>query len=670
MHNKRRIVVALVTMAGVWGGAVALPPVVRGTVSDELGRPVARALVKLKSGKITRKFATTDAAGAYRLDVADSLRMNPVEFSALGFETQTVSADSLERAGDVMLEKAARELEEVIVRPDPFTAKGDTVLFNVDAIRTPADRTIEDVIKRLPGVSVDADGKISHNNEDINRFYVEGVDLLGGNYSLVSRNVGAEDVSTIALYAHHQPVKVLEGKEFSKHSAVEIKLKRRMLLAPHGFVEVGAGKENRNAAWQGRAYAMSVMNTTQTYANAVGGNFDNFRFSTLAGANSGVAFATTPFNGTFPESPLTSASADPLRYKRDRQWGTCLNIGGKTAKEATLSGFVGYSGGSSEWSGSTSSVYLRPGSDAVVMSNEGTARQHTQRIGANLKFELNKKGIYLRNQTAAMIGFRRNATELTTAPPPDIAQGERTNDVAVANRTELVVAVGRRTWQLTSNFSVRNLPLNLLTARNLHDGALTVGQSARALTFTNSERTSLSWGVGKRSMVGLALGFDADYTRVGSEAFGPGALELPVGGSPCNTTSGSRVTLNVGPYYSYVRGIADLRLDLPVQALLFNYRNIGAGRRGFSDATVDFSPRLAARLRFSKAFFTSLTLGHASAYGVYAILSSALCSAPTIHGRRMAPAHSDARAHGMPTCICILEILNSDSMPISWERVA
>ena len=108
-----------------------------------------------------------------------------------------------------------------------ISSHGDTLLYNVAAFRSASDRNIEDVIRKLPGISVSENGTISYQGESINKFYIEGLDLLSGRYALATRNISPDDIASVSIYENHQPKKVLKDISFSEKAALNLKLKNQ-----------------------------------------------------------------------------------------------------------------------------------------------------------------------------------------------------------------------------------------------------------------------------------------------------------------------------------------------------------------------------------------------------------------------------------------------------------
>lgn len=81
------------------------------------------------------------------------------------------------------------ELKEVTIKAQKTRQRGDTLVYSVATFAKDDDRSIGDVLKKMPGIQVAEDGKITYNGTPINKFYIEGKDLLQGRYGLATNGV-------------------------------------------------------------------------------------------------------------------------------------------------------------------------------------------------------------------------------------------------------------------------------------------------------------------------------------------------------------------------------------------------------------------------------------------------------------------------------------------------
>jgi hypothetical protein len=113
----------------------------------------------------------------------------------IGKHTKTVPART--QKVDFIIDETPLELKEVSVTAPKIKLRGDTLDYRVDAFADRNDRVIGDVLKKMPGIEVSPNGRISYLGKDINRFYVENLDLLKGRYGIATNNIAAKDVATV-----------------------------------------------------------------------------------------------------------------------------------------------------------------------------------------------------------------------------------------------------------------------------------------------------------------------------------------------------------------------------------------------------------------------------------------------------------------------------------------
>lgn len=80
------------------------------------------------------------------------------------------------------------------------------------------------MLKKLPGIKVAENGSVSYQGRAINRFYIEGQDLMGDNYTQATRNMPVNAVRDVEVMEDHQPIKLLQGRKPSESAALNIKL--------------------------------------------------------------------------------------------------------------------------------------------------------------------------------------------------------------------------------------------------------------------------------------------------------------------------------------------------------------------------------------------------------------------------------------------------------------
>ncbi|MDE6521924.1 MAG: carboxypeptidase-like regulatory domain-containing protein [Muribaculaceae bacterium] len=250
---------------------------VSGMVVDKESRePLTGASVIIKGtdGKI-KKYSTSKDDGSFYMSLPSVVDCR-LEVSMMSFAKKTIPLDSVSFPIVVELEPGSTLLKEVTVKADRIREQGDTLSYHVGSFAQEQDRSIGDVLKRMPGINVESSGKIQYQGEDINKFYIEGSDLLGGKYSIATNGISHEDVGAVEVMENHQPMQVLSGLSFSDKAAINLKLKNKAKATWtfHGNVGGGYSWQPKGAIWDGELFAMAVMpglqNITTFKTNNIG----------------------------------------------------------------------------------------------------------------------------------------------------------------------------------------------------------------------------------------------------------------------------------------------------------------------------------------------------------------------------------------------------------------
>ena len=202
----------------------------RGVVKDAAdGKAISGAMVIVKDAKgIPVAFAYIDNDGLFTLDLPDGTGNDlTLQANILGYAVFTKEAPFPEYMEIEMTEKPF-ELKEAVVVANQVELKGDTVTYYIPSIISKEDKVLADVLRKLPGVTVDREGYVKVYGKPINKFYIEGSDLLEHRYNIATENIDPEMISKVEVYEKHQPRRALEGIVESDQAALNIVLKEGM----------------------------------------------------------------------------------------------------------------------------------------------------------------------------------------------------------------------------------------------------------------------------------------------------------------------------------------------------------------------------------------------------------------------------------------------------------
>jgi len=149
--------------------------------------------------------------------------------------------------GNVHLQLKSRLLHEVIIKGSAaqMKIKGDTTEFNAAAYVTQPNAKVEDLLKQLPGIQVDKDGKITAQGQTVNKVLVDGEEFFGDDPTLVTKNIRADMVDKVQLYDKKSDQAAFTGiDDGKKEKTLNIKLKADKKNGMFGKAEAGDGTEN------------------------------------------------------------------------------------------------------------------------------------------------------------------------------------------------------------------------------------------------------------------------------------------------------------------------------------------------------------------------------------------------------------------------------------------
>lgn len=237
---------------------------IKGIVTDaENGQPVDAATVQIrKAGRqVPLTYTLTKADGTFILPLRQADDSLFVHVSLLGYKAirQKITAGATLR---IRLEPEVFTLKEVEIRPGRVYGRQDTINYDVSQFISPKDEAIKDVLKKLPGVDVDDDGKISYNWKNISKFYVEGMDLTDGRYNQLTNNLQANAVKSVQVMENHQPIRVLQKKLTTEDIAINLKLKDDFRDRWMGTLEGGMGASP--LLWEGMGNAIQISRKSQS----------------------------------------------------------------------------------------------------------------------------------------------------------------------------------------------------------------------------------------------------------------------------------------------------------------------------------------------------------------------------------------------------------------------
>lgn len=347
---------------------------VEGVITDNAGLPLEMANVMAVNSttKAMESYAITNDKGRFLL----SLRPNSsysVKVSFLGMQPKEVAIDTKTEdiVQNISLEPGGIELQGVeIVKEMPVSISGDTISYNADSFKTGTERKLGDVLKKLPGVEVNADGEVQVEGKKVSKLMVEGKDFFDGDTKLGVKNIPADAIDKVQVLRNYNDISALKGVENNEDNvAMNIKLKDGKKNFWFGDTEAGIGvghvearyNVNPKVFYYSPEYSVNVIADVNNIGALPFTIQDYFKFS--GGFRSMMRKGGTNFNVSSNDLGLSMLRNDRAK-EIDTKFGA-TNFSYNVTKSWSLSGFAILSSTLTETETNTRTDILVPGSEST-----------------------------------------------------------------------------------------------------------------------------------------------------------------------------------------------------------------------------------------------------------------------------------------------------------------
>ena len=233
--------IRLILLFLIFSKALAAQIYIQGEIKNNTGEalPNINVMIYAPGSKSIIAFAVSNNNGGFKTRVGSKFDSLDVKVSSVQYRNETRRIANTSQGIQFTLTPEVMELDVITVKAAPIEQKGDTIVYLVNSFAKQEDRSIEDVLRRMPGIEVEPSGRILYQGMPLQKFYVEGLDLMDGRYVVVSKNLPQKSVSSVEILENHQPVRLLEERVASNQASLNIKLKHNITVT--GTAKAGAG---------------------------------------------------------------------------------------------------------------------------------------------------------------------------------------------------------------------------------------------------------------------------------------------------------------------------------------------------------------------------------------------------------------------------------------------
>ncbi len=352
---------------------------VLGIVVDSLHHPVFDASVSIikVNNQAGILFGRTSENGSFSFALPEGFNKDSfsLKVNCVGYKKFVTHGFLINQKNIIRLTSSQNSLPDVIVKDKRvIVQKGYTLNYNAENFTAKSDRYLGDIIKKLPGVTVDQNGKISYQGKLINNFYLGGDNLLGDNYNIATDNIPSNEIDKIQVIEHNQNVKMLNGIMPSDQAAINITLKNNNKFHFIDNAELEGGTPGKwNCALHNMSFNEKFKAINEIKSNNIGNDYS--RETGITGL-SGAPLGNSLFNKT------QMLNINDL-YKFNKYTGLRIN------------GFYLHDVQSTQTQSST--TYFLPGNDTVNYLEKDNNKMPIDALNLQLDFNINSQKTYLDN---------------------------------------------------------------------------------------------------------------------------------------------------------------------------------------------------------------------------------------------------------------------------------
>ena len=205
---------------------------IKGLIVSESKQPVSRANVILTDSQdniITFVFSNKD--GSFLLNT-DKFGNFTLQISAMGYLKKNIPVSFIKKETIIDLKTVEleadkiKEIKEVVItRTNPIKLKKDTIEYNAQSFSNGTEQNVEDLLKKIPGITVQSDGKIKFFNKEVERVMIENDDLFEKGYQTLTQNMPSKPLDKIQVLKNYSKNKLLKNIEETERIALNLTLK-------------------------------------------------------------------------------------------------------------------------------------------------------------------------------------------------------------------------------------------------------------------------------------------------------------------------------------------------------------------------------------------------------------------------------------------------------------
>ena len=329
---------------------------------------MVRGVVSARNGSFTLKNVKK---GSYLLHITF------IGYDPLYQPLQITGKKNPVNVGKLELSDGAIELGEAVVigKAPEVTVRNDTVEYNADSYKVTEGSVLEDLLKKMPGVEVDSEGKITVNGKEVKKVMVDGKEFFSDDPKVASKNLPAKMIDKLQVLDKKSDMAQMTGfDDGEEKTVINLTVKPGMKQGWFGNAYGGYGSKDR---YEGNAMVNRFVNNDQITFMGGANNTNNMGFSDLASTMfSGMGGGGGRRGGFGAGSGITSSGNAGLNFSKEFK-----------PDKLTLGGNTRYSHSDNDARSKSDRQNILPGDSSSYDNSEAMSRTKSDNFGVDFRLE-------------------------------------------------------------------------------------------------------------------------------------------------------------------------------------------------------------------------------------------------------------------------------------------
>jgi hypothetical protein len=235
----------------LFSGTISSQTIIHGIVKDVNNTIISSANIQISNSETNKTvaFGVSDDLGLFAITVKQT-GFYTLKITYLGFNTlykKIEINDSTKTVFEFVLIENKNQLDELIIKAQStgMKQKGDTLIYSVENFMNGTEESLKDIIKKLPGLDINTNGKITSNGKEVDKLLIDGEEFFRNQHQLATENISSEMVKDVELIKNYKDFGKISNDKKNGLTAVNINIKDEFKKKISGSIEASAGYDNK-----------------------------------------------------------------------------------------------------------------------------------------------------------------------------------------------------------------------------------------------------------------------------------------------------------------------------------------------------------------------------------------------------------------------------------------